>query len=212
MRFSDWGCKRAAKERQWALLRFVGPSGFALNPVYSQCLELLTRLTNFAFMTSATPVASALLTEHSRSFLRSRRSLAARFGRAPKVRSVRFAQLKVVRAGASRGVLVFWQKRGCRPLGPTNQKVSCQSETLALSRWSWIPARHSYCVQKPSVRQRVGGSASHGEMVGAIIRRLQICSGKQNVSKSFEAHGAAFRAERKSTKFVPAREKEVCFE
>ena len=25
---------------------------------------------------------------------------------------------------------------------------------------------------------------------GAIIRRLQICSGKQNVSKSFEAHGA----------------------
>ena len=58
---------------------------------------------------------------------RSRRSLAARFDQGQKCP---LCKAQRVRAGASRGVLVFWQTRGFRPL-----------------MWSGIPERHIHCAQ-----------------------------------------------------------------
>ena len=101
---------------------------------------------------------------------RSRWSLAARFDQG---RKCPLCKAQRVRAGASRGVLVFWQTRGCRPL-----------------MWTGIPERHIHCVQNHLFTKGVGGSARPGEMVGAVNGRLQVFFWQAKCIQIIEAHGA----------------------
>ena len=97
----------------------------------------------------------------------SRRSLAARCGRMPRPKKGRFAQLKVVRAGASRGVLPAFVSPGFAARHARGSSLSCRRCLAALiillrTALFWQHAQScnkvkSCVVSDPELKSRAGG-------------------------------------------------------
>ena len=112
-------------------------------------------------------------------------------------------------------LFVFWQKCGCRPLGPTNQEVFCLSEALAVPRWSRrlsnstsspllyllfahvelsfgvsrIPVGHIHCVQIICAPKEWVEAPRPGKTAGAVFAECKFAV----TAKTYLSHRASWR-------------------